>query len=155
DRGDRAAARQIFDRCAAKLATAGLAPSTATEELVGSMLSTRSQPIRDLRFREETGGIRLAVLPPRSLAADQLDVLSLGFAEEITAALLRFRWINCVDGTLSVGNGGLTKPNGYPWRRLDLDFLLDSTLQRSGNRIRVIVRLLDVRAGGKVTWARR
>ena len=34
-------------------------------------------------------------------------------------------------------------------------FVLDSTLQRSGSRIRIIVRLLDVRAGGKVTWVRR
>ena len=49
----------------------------------------------------------------------------------------------------------LAKPDGLPWQRLDLDFLLDSTLQRSGNRIRIIVRLLDVRAGGKVIWARR
>jgi DNA-binding SARP family transcriptional activator len=155
DQGDRAAARLVFERCTASLAIAGLAPSVETEELVGSMLSVRFQPNRSSRVRDETAGIRLAVLPPRALEADQLEALSLGLAEEITAALSMFRWISCVDGTLSTANGGLTRPAGYPRQRPDLDFLLDSTLQRSGSRIRVIVRLLDVRAGGRVTWVRR
>jgi TolB-like protein len=155
DQGDRAAARLDFDRCTAALAIAGLTPSVATEELVGGMLRVRLQPTRGLRPREGTEGIRLAVLPPRCLEGDQLDSLSLGLAEEITATLSRFRWIACVDGALSAGSGGLVKRGGNPWQHLDLDFLLDSTLQRSGNRIRIIVRLLDVRAGGTVTWARR
>ena len=87
---------------------------------------------------------------------DRLDALALGLAEEITAALLRFRWISCVDGTLLTTIGDLGKPVGHAWQHLDLDFLLDSTLQRSGKRIRIlIVRLLDVfGAGGNVAWAR-
>jgi DNA-binding SARP family transcriptional activator len=153
EKGDRAAARLVFDRCTAILANAGLAASVATEELVGSMLRGPMQGTCD-RFDQETRGIRLAVLPPRALERDQLEALSLGLAEEITAALLRFRWISCVDGTLVAGNGGLAKL-GHPWQRLGLDFLLDTTLQRSGNRIRIIARLLDVRAGGTVIWARR
>jgi DNA-binding SARP family transcriptional activator len=153
EKGDRAAARLVFDRCTATLANAGLAPSVATEELAGSMLRGPMQGTCD-RLGEETRGIRLAVLPPRALEGDQLEALSLGLAEEITAALLRFRWISCVDGTLVAGNGGLAKL-GHPWQRLGLDFLLDTTLQRSGNRIRIIARLLDVRAGGTVIWARR
>ena len=82
---------------------------------------------------------------------DRLDALALGLAEEVTAALLRFRWISCVDGTLLTTIGDLGKPVGHAWQHLDLDFLLDSTLQRSGKRIRIIVRLLDVRAGGNVS----
>ena len=38
---------------------------------------------------------------------------------------------------------------------LDLDFLLDGTVQRGRGRVRVNVRLLDVRAGGEVVWAQR
>lgn len=144
ERGDRAATRLIVDRCTAALANAGLAPSAATMGLIESALSSR--PARNLQFCEATRGIRLAVLPPRALECDGLASLSLGLAGEITAALSRFRWISCVDGML---------PAGQPWQRHDPDFLLDSTLQRSGNRIRVIVRLLDVGAGAKVTWARR
>jgi TolB-like protein len=89
------------------------------------------------------------------LDGDQLETLALGLSEEITAAISRFRWISCVDGTMPAADGGLAKPGGHAWQRHDLDFLLDSTLQRSGNRIRVIARLLDVRAGGKVVWVRR
>jgi DNA-binding SARP family transcriptional activator/tetratricopeptide (TPR) repeat protein len=155
DQGDRAAARLAFDRCTAILASAGLSPSPVTEELTGTTPCLRLGARGDLRPREETREIRLSVLPPRALDGDRLDALSLGLAEEITAALSRFRWISCVDGTLLTTNGGLAKPAGQAWQRLDLDFLLDSTLQRTGNRIRVLARLLDVRAGGKVVWARR
>jgi tetratricopeptide (TPR) repeat protein len=75
-------------------------------------------------------------------------------AEEITVALSRFRWITCVDPSLSVANTGPAR-SVASWHHLDLDYLLDSTLQRSDNLIRIIVRLLDVRAGGRVTWVRR
>jgi DNA-binding SARP family transcriptional activator/TolB-like protein len=155
DRGDRAAANLMFDRCTAALANAGLTPSVATEELVRIALSPGVRTIRGRPLRNATTEIRLAVLPPRAVEGDELGALSLGLAGEITVALSRFRWISCIDGTLSAGNGGPTEPDGQPWRRLNVDFLLDSTLQRSGKRIRIILRLLDVGAGGKVTWARR
>jgi TolB-like protein len=155
DQGDCAAAKLAFDQCTATLANAGLAPSPATEELTGSVPYVRLRRPGDSRPRQETRGIRLSVLPPRSLDSDRLDHLSLGLAEEITAALSRFRWISCVDGTLVMANGGLAKLSGDAWQRFDLDFLLDSTLQHSGIRIRIITRLLDLRAGGKVVWARR
>ena len=41
EKGDRAAARLVFDRCTATLANAGLAPSVATEELVGACCAGR------------------------------------------------------------------------------------------------------------------
>jgi tetratricopeptide (TPR) repeat protein len=40
-------------------------------------------------------------------------------------------------------------------RRFGIDFLLDGSIQRVRNRIRIIVRLLDLRAGNQVVWARR
>ncbi len=41
------------------------------------------------------------------------------------------------------------------WRALGLDFLLDGTVQRSSDRVRINMRLLDMRAAGQVVWARR
>ena len=96
-------------------------------------------------------GVRLAVLPPRVLAGSGVDSLLLGLAEEITASLSQFRWISCVLGAPVVRH---TPPVGI-CQNIDADFVLDSTIQQSDNRIRVIVRLLDVDAGGKVVWARR
>ena len=36
-----------------------------------------------------------------------------------------------------------------------IDFLLDGTIQRVRNRLRITMRLLDLRAGNQVVWARR
>jgi tetratricopeptide (TPR) repeat protein len=41
------------------------------------------------------------------------------------------------------------------WQGLDLDVLLEGTVQQSGGQVRVIVRLLDMRAAGEVIWAQR
>jgi tetratricopeptide (TPR) repeat protein len=40
-------------------------------------------------------------------------------------------------------------------RTFGIDFLLDGTIQRVRNRLRITVRLLDLRAGNQVVWARR
>ena len=40
-------------------------------------------------------------------------------------------------------------------RTFGLDFLLDGSIQRVRNRLRITVRLLDLRAGNQVVWARR
>ena len=80
------------------------------------------------------------------------DSLSLGLAEEITTALSRFRWISCIASTAMARFAGDGGAGSEP---LDLDFLLDGTVQRGRGRVRVNVRLLDVRAGGEVVWAQR
>jgi len=108
--------------------------------------------------------LRLGVLPPRGQSASGqsaigLDPLSLGLAEEITNALARFRWIECVDPA-SLARLIDVPRGGHPaWDALALDFLLDGTIQRTeteaGARIRFSARLLDLRAGGVVAWSRR
>ncbi len=40
-------------------------------------------------------------------------------------------------------------------RAFGIDFLLDGTVQRSRNKLRITLRLLDLRAGNQVVWARR
>ncbi len=40
-------------------------------------------------------------------------------------------------------------------RTFGIDFLLDGSIQRVRNRLRITVRLLDLRAGNQVVWARR
>jgi DNA-binding SARP family transcriptional activator len=148
DQGDSAAGRLALDRCAATLSNTGFAPSGETKALLGGAPQPRSFPRSGLIIREATRGIRLAVRSPRALDGAGLDGLLPGLAEEITAALSRFRWPSCVIST------ALATAGRASWQPPDLDFLLDSTLQRSGDHIRVIIRLLDVHAGDKVVWAR-
>ena len=40
-------------------------------------------------------------------------------------------------------------------REFGLDFLLDGSVQRAGNKIRISLRLLDLRANNQIVWARR
>lgn len=81
--------------------------------------------------------------------------LAEGLAEEITTALSRFRWIYLVASPSLAALSGELREGSARWRMLDLDFLLDGTVQRAGRRVRVNVRLLDLHAGGEVVWARR
>jgi DNA-binding SARP family transcriptional activator/TolB-like protein len=187
DSGERSAALEAFDQCArALLDGPGLTPSDETRALLrptpgggvqGGGAQGGGAPVR-------FGAERHMVEPPRRAgawlgvavfrAADLLDeaMVSVGLAEEITQALARFRWINLIaPGSIAAL---AHEPLGQTdrWRRLGLDFLLDGTVQRSkgarlsragldgnpdGERIRVTVRLLDMRGAqsGQMVWSQR
>ena len=155
--GRRATALETYQRCVAELADrAKIAPAAATRALVGAMSEPASAPtMRTRPPPQRARGARLGVRPFRRIDGDANDPLSLGLAEEITTALARFRWfflvaspsLACLDG-----EPGEDRPG---WRDLALDFLLDGTIQRSGDIIRVSIRLLDLCAGAEVLWATR
>ncbi len=134
--GSHAAARSAFEQCLVSLASAGLAPSPETEQLLRSALPT---PM-GTRPHGRGNAVRLCVSPLRALDRSGADTLLPGLIEEITAAISRFRWISC---------------SVVPRHELASDYLLDSTLQSSGDRLRIIVRLLDLQSGSDVIWARR
>jgi DNA-binding SARP family transcriptional activator len=151
DDGDRAAARSAYERCVAALSDVGLAPSDETMSLVIASRHVQSTAASSPKVPHLDRGTRLVVLPSRALDNSGSDNLLPGLAEEITAALSRFRGISCTTARLPGDDDSST----VPWRRFDPDLLLDSALQRSGSRIRVIIRLLDIRAAGSVVWASR
>ena len=100
-------------------------------------------------------GWRIAVLPFRSLGAPLEGGLSLGMAEEISAALARFRMPRLIaTGSFWDGSGpsadALAKCRAY-----NLDYVISGTIQASGQRIRVTVTLLDVAMDFEVIWASR
>ena len=81
--------------------------------------------------------------------------LSLGMAEEISAALARFRMPRLIaTGSFWDGNGpsadALAKCRAY-----NLDYVISGTIQTSGARVRVTVSLLDVSMDFEVIWASR
>ena len=73
-----------------------------------------------------------------------------------TTALSRFRWISCVSGSSLGAISGEAGDANVRWSDigLDLDFWI-GTIQRGGDRLRITVRLLDLRAGGSLIWANR
>jgi DNA-binding SARP family transcriptional activator/TolB-like protein/Tfp pilus assembly protein PilF len=90
-------------------------------------------------------GLRLGIRQMRVIGQDVDEALPAGLAEEITTALSRFRWISCVSAAAITGD----LPD------IDLDLILDGTIQAGGGRVRITVRLLDMRSGREVIWANR
>lgn len=157
--GDRTEAVAAFERCRRQLAEHGLAPGQETVELVETVRNVRprSTAVLDLvRPAARRAAIRLGVMPLRSLdAGREEDGLSLGLAEEITTALAPFRGLSCVSSTSLGAIAGEARGASPAWRALDLDFLLEGTLQSDSSRYRIMARLLDLRAAESVVWARR
>ena len=76
-------------------------------------------------------------------------------ANEITTALSRFRWMSVISLN-SLARFAQDGGDGPAMRQAcGIDFLLDGAIQRSRNKLRITLRLLDLRADNQVVWARR
>ena len=75
----------------------------------------------------------------------------------------RFRWISCVpatfwhaEATVAHGSGSaLGEAADGAWSGMEADLILDGTIQRGLGRVRIIMRLVDMRVGGEIVWAGR
>jgi DNA-binding SARP family transcriptional activator/TolB-like protein len=102
------------------------------------------------------GGARVGVLPLQVIGTTDAEAhLSTGLAEEITSALARFRWMFLVSSSSLARFAAQTRDEGAIRRAFDLHFLLDGSIQRAQGRLRISMRLLDLRAGNQVVWSRR
>lgn len=176
-RGERGMAIQAYDRCRAVLADLlDAAPSTETQKLLteirgpsGSRLPLRppapppsAEEIEEIPvlaergFGPTRGGAHIGVLPFSLIGTEAEEAhLGPGLAEEITAALSRFRWM-FVASSNSLARFADENRDEVAIRRLfGLDFLLDGSIQRVRGRLRITVRLLDLRHANQVVWARR
>lgn len=165
--GDHGAALAAYERCRSALAQGGqLEPSYETEVLIEPIRRPFVKPPGDTtphRLHNDRGprssalsrGVRLGISPLRRVEPGADNELAFALVEEITTALTQFRWITCV--------ANVPLPSVQPEDRQgrlrrgtsDLDFLLDGTIQRDGNRVRIIVRLSDLRSNGTLVWAHR
>jgi DNA-binding SARP family transcriptional activator/TolB-like protein len=166
-RGDRGAALAAFERCRAALTRRGqLRPTPEIEAAIAGVMKPPGSPARQQLIppasvfapaTADRNTFRMGVVPFRTLDAKE-DELPVALAEEITAALSRFRWFSCVACMPWMPTPGMTAAgaSGAPaFGELGLDCLLDGSIQRSAGRVRIIARLLDMRAGGEVIWASR
>ena len=177
ERGDPAAAVAAYDRCRSVLAEiSDIRPSLETEDLMG-LIRGQSGPVwppaappeasrmvasPQAAFTPERGKprrdrstLRLRVAPMRMLSVELDDGLAIGLADEISTGLSRFRWISCVPASLWPTAAGGDAADGPAATEQEADLLLEGTIQRAGQRIRVVVRLLDLRAGGEMVWSGR
>ena len=176
DRGDAGAAKACYDRCRGVLAEqANRRPSPETDDLIERIRGQpdAARPAGPINFgsgvaeaqavlaapiprpRRDRSALRLRVAPLRSIGVDQDDGLALGLAEEVSAGLSRFRWISCVPGSLWPNPANGEEAAADARTRLDADLVLDGTIQHGLGRVRIIVRLIDMRADGEIAWAGR
>ncbi len=100
-------------------------------------------------------GWRMAVLPFRSLGAPLGRGIALGMAEEVSAALARFRAPRLIaTATFWDGTGPAADAIGR-CRTYQLDYIIDGTIQVIGDKVRVNVTLLDVVLDFEVIWSNR
>src|SRR5271166_3022983 len=177
ERGDLDAAIGSYDRCRGALAEAagGRRPSPETEELIGRIRAQAAagglpprranrQPAdhhpagRQVQRGDRTS-LRVRIARLRTIGPERNDSLAIGLAEEISAGLSRFRWIACFPAMSWPESSGGSEANGaaltYPWEIPEADLMLDGTIQHAPGRVRIIVRLVDLRAGGVIVWAGR
>lgn len=100
-------------------------------------------------------GWRMAVLPFRSLGAPLGRGIALGMAEEVSAALGRFRAPRLV-ATATFWDGiGPASDAMSRCRTYNLDYIIDGTIQVVDTKVRVTVTLLDVVLNFEVIWSQR
>lgn len=120
---------------------------TAAELRVALAASTLSKP-------EETSS-SIAVLPFANLSADrENEYFSDGLAEEILNALSQVAGLNVAARTSSFSFKGKAVEIGEIAARLNVSNVLQGSVRRAANRVRVTVQLVDARNGFQI-WSER
>lgn len=98
-------------------------------------------------------GWRMAVLPFRSLGAPIGYGIALGMAEEVSAALSRFRAPRLIATATFWDGSGPAADALARCRTYQLDYIIDGTIQVIEDQVRVNVALLDVVLDFEVVWS--
>jgi DNA-binding SARP family transcriptional activator/TolB-like protein len=97
----------------------------------------------------------LAVLPPLDLDAGANDKLVPALTEELVAGLAMRPILAVISGSALAQALAQGRDDALLRRNFGLDYVLDGTILRGPGKIRIILRLLDLRLQGHVVWAKR
>ncbi len=120
------------------------------------MRSPETIPLRNKSEEEAKKGIRsLGVLPFVDLSADRdQEYFGDGIAEEILNALAKVDALHVAARTSCFAFRGTSIDAREIGRRLGVDALLEGSIRRAGNRVRITVQLIDARNGYHL-WSER
>jgi len=97
----------------------------------------------------------IAVLPFQNLSADpEQEYFADGVVEDITMALSRFRWLFVIDRSSSFTYKGRAVGVKHVGRELGIRYVLEGSVRKGGNRIRIAGQLIDAETGAHL-WADR
>src|SRR5215218_5434111 len=97
----------------------------------------------------------IAVLPFTNLSGDpDQEHLADGIVEEIVAALSRVRSFFVISGNSTFTYKGRAVDPRHVGRELGVRYVLEGSVRRSGNRLRIMAQLIEAATGGHV-WSER
>jgi TolB-like protein len=97
----------------------------------------------------------IAVLPFQNLSADpEQEYFADGIVEEITMALALFRWLFVIARNSSFTYKGRAVDVKQVGRELGVRYVLEGSVRKAGNRIRISGQLIDAETGAHL-WAGR
>ncbi|WP_338699754.1 MULTISPECIES: winged helix-turn-helix domain-containing tetratricopeptide repeat protein [unclassified Bradyrhizobium] len=97
----------------------------------------------------------IAVLPFQNLSADpEQEYFADGVVEDITMALSRFRWLLVIARNSSFTYKGRPVDIKQVGRELAVRYVLEGSVRKAGNRIRIAGQLIDAETGAHL-WADR
>jgi TolB-like protein len=112
----------------------------------------KSTPEQSLPVADEPS---LAVLPFQNLSGDpEQEYFADGMVEEIITALSRIRWLFVTARNSSFTYKGQNVDVKRVGRELGVRYVLEGSVRRSGNRVRITAQLIDASTGAHL-WADR
>jgi adenylate cyclase len=97
----------------------------------------------------------IAVLPFANMSGDpEQEYFADGMAEEIITALSRIRWLFVIARNSSFTYKGQPVDVKQVGRELGVRYVLEGSVRKSGNRIRITAQLIDAQSGAHL-WADR
>jgi TolB-like protein len=130
-------------------------------------LKNIGRPVRVFRVRDRSSAAiqrptlalpnkpSIAVLPFQNLSADpEQEYFADGVVEDITMALSRFHWLFVIARNSSFIYKGRTVDVKQVGRELGVRYVLEGSVRKAGNRIRIAGQLIDAETGAHL-WADR
>ncbi|MEO5615763.1 MAG: adenylate/guanylate cyclase domain-containing protein [Cypionkella sp.] len=119
-------------------------------------ITAPSQPqARALSSTAAQDKISIAVLPFVNMSGDaEIEHFADGLSEDIITALSRFNKLSVIARTSSFAYKGKTHDIKRIAAELDVGYILEGSVRKSGNRLRVTAQLIDGTSGAHV-WAEK
>jgi TolB-like protein/class 3 adenylate cyclase len=122
----------------------------ATAETAPSALSVKTTPTLPLPDKPS-----IAVLPFQNMSGDsEQEYFADGMVEEIITALSRIRWLFVIARNSSFTYKGQAVDVKQVGRELGVRYVLEGSVRKGGNRVRITAQLIDAESGSHL-WADR
>jgi DNA-binding SARP family transcriptional activator/TolB-like protein/Flp pilus assembly protein TadD len=143
---DRAGAMKTYAECREVLTRElNLTPELETEQLYRDILTDRpAAPVSQTEFSGFSERPRIAVMPFSNIGGDAaLAPLCEGLAEDIITGLGKFRLLFVIDRNSSTVVHQMNPDTAEIGKKLGVSLVVQGSLQRLGNQIRIRVRLVN------------